>query len=109
NHDVIDLGDGEDRVNLLDTSFSTMNFAVLDGGNSYDTLVLKGVGITDFDLRDFNRAAIHQRAFVASQPQNAGRAWGFLGDILLARGDKQGARVAYQRAIQEMLRSLAPM
>lgn len=59
--------------------------------------------------RDFNRAAIHQRAFVASQPQNAGRAWGFLGDILLARGDKQGARVAYQRAIQEMLRSLAPM
>jgi hypothetical protein len=56
NHDVIDLGDGEDRVNLLDTSFSTMNFAVLDGGNSYDTLVLKGVGITDFDLRDFNRA-----------------------------------------------------
>jgi len=56
NHDVIDLGDGEDRVNLLDTSFSTMNFSVLDGGNSYDTLVLKGVGITDFDLRDFNRA-----------------------------------------------------
>ena len=56
NHDVIDLGDGEDRVNLLDTSFSTMNFSVLDGGSSYDTLVLKGVGITDFDLRDFNRA-----------------------------------------------------
>ena len=59
--------------------------------------------------RDFKRAAIHQRAFVASKPENAGRAWGFLGDILLARGDKQGARVAYQRAIQEMLRSLAPM
>jgi hypothetical protein len=56
NHDVVDLGDGEDRVNLLDTSFSKMNFSVLDGGSSYDTLVLKGVGITDFDLRDFNRA-----------------------------------------------------
>jgi len=56
--------------------------------------------------RDFKRAAAHQRAFVASQPENAGRAWGFLGDILLARGDKQGARVAYQRAIQEMLRTM---
>lgn len=56
--------------------------------------------------RDFKRAAAHQRAFVASQPEDAGRAWGFLGDILLARGDKLGARVAYQRAIQEMLRSL---
>ena len=56
--------------------------------------------------RDFKLAAAHQRAFVASQPENAGRAWGFLGDILLARGDKQGARVAYQRAIQEMLRTL---
>ncbi|MBI5799358.1 MAG: tetratricopeptide repeat protein [Verrucomicrobia bacterium] len=59
--------------------------------------------------RDFKRAAIHQRAFVASQPEDAGRAWGFLGDILSARGDKLGARVAYQRAIQEMLRSLARM
>ncbi len=57
-------------------------------------------------LRDFKRAAAHQRAFVASQPEDPGRAWGFLGDILSARGDKQGARVAYQRAIQEMLRSL---
>ena len=56
--------------------------------------------------RDFKRAAVHQRAFVASKPEDAGRAWGFLGDILLARGDKLGARVAYQRAIQEMLRSL---
>ncbi len=56
--------------------------------------------------RDFKRAAAHQRAFVASQPENAGRAWEFLGDILLARGDKQGARVAYQRAIQEMLRTM---
>jgi tetratricopeptide (TPR) repeat protein len=56
--------------------------------------------------RDFKRAAAHQRAFVASQPDDPGRAWGFLGDILLARGDKLGARVAYQRAIQEMLRSL---
>lgn len=56
--------------------------------------------------RDFKRAAAHQRAFVASQPEDAGRAWGFLGDILLARGDKLGARVAYQRAIQEMLKSL---
>ncbi len=59
--------------------------------------------------RDFKRAAAHQRAFVASQPEDAGRAWGFLGDILLARGDKQGARVAYQRAIQEMLRTMARM
>ncbi len=59
--------------------------------------------------RDFKRAAVHQRAFVASKPEDAGRAWGFLGDILQARGDKQGARVAYQRAIQEMLRSLARM
>ncbi len=56
--------------------------------------------------RDFKRAAIYQRAFVASQPEDAGRAWGFLGDILQARGDKLGARVAYQRAIQEMLKSL---
>lgn len=56
--------------------------------------------------RDFKRAAAHQRAFVASQPEDAGRAWGFLGDILSARGDKLGARVAYQRAIQEMLRAL---
>ncbi|NDE18402.1 hypothetical protein EBZ80_26170, partial [bacterium] len=56
NHDVIDLGVGEDRVNLLDTSFSTMNFAVLDGGDYYDTLAFKGLGITDVDLRDFNRA-----------------------------------------------------
>ena len=59
--------------------------------------------------RDFKRAAAHQRAFVASQPEDAGRAWGFLGDILLARGDKLGARVAYQRAIQEMLRTMARM
>mgnify|MGYP002630421110 CR=1 FL=1 len=59
--------------------------------------------------RDFKHAAIHQRAFVASQPDDAGRAWGFLGDILLARGDKQGARVAYQRAIREMLRSLTQL
>ena len=44
--------------------------------------------------RDFKRAAIYQRAFVASQPEDAGRAWGFLGDILQARGDKLGARVA---------------
>lgn len=56
--------------------------------------------------RDFKRAAIYQRAFVASQPEDGSRAWGFLGDILQARGDKLGARVAYQRAIQEMLRSL---
>lgn len=56
--------------------------------------------------RDFKRAAIYQRAFVASQPEDGSRAWGFLGDILLARGDRLGARVAYQRAIQEMLRSL---
>jgi predicted negative regulator of RcsB-dependent stress response len=57
--------------------------------------------------RDFKRAAVHQRAYVAGKPQDPSRAWGFLGDILLARGDKQGARVAYQRAIQEMLRTLA--
>lgn len=57
-------------------------------------------------MRDYKRAAGHQRAFVASQPEDPGRAWGFLGDILLARGDKLGARVAYQRAIQEMLKSL---
>lgn len=57
-------------------------------------------------LRDYKRAAGHQRAFVASQPEDPARAWGFLGDILLARGDKHGARVAYQRAIQEMLRAL---
>ena len=57
-------------------------------------------------LRDFKRAAAHQRAFVATQPDDPARAWGFLGDILLARGDKQGARVAYQRAVQEMLRAL---
>lgn len=59
--------------------------------------------------RDFKRAAVHQRAFVASQPEDAGRAWGFLGDILQARGDKLGARVAYQRAIQEMLKTLTRM
>ena len=59
--------------------------------------------------RDYKRAAVHQRAFVTSKPEDASRAWGFLGDILLARGDKQGARVAYQRAIQEMLRTLAQL
>ncbi len=59
--------------------------------------------------RDFKRAAVHQRAFVAAQPEDAGRAWGFLGDILLARGDKLGARVAYQRAIQEMLKTIGRM
>lgn len=57
--------------------------------------------------RDFKRAAVHQRAYVAGKPQDPSRAWGFLGDILLARGDKHGARVAYQRAIQELLRMLA--
>jgi len=57
NRDVLALGSGNDTVYLDGTSFSNMNFAVLDfGDQSGDTLVLRGLGITNFDLREFNRA-----------------------------------------------------
>ena len=57
NRDVLALGDGNDFVYLDGTSFSSMNFSVLDFGNGIsDTLFLRGLGITNFDLREFNRA-----------------------------------------------------
>ena len=57
--------------------------------------------------RDFKLAERYQRQYLASNPKDSGRDWGFMGDILGERGDKTGAQRSYRRAISEMLDTMA--
>lgn len=54
---------------------------------------------------DYKTAEDWQRRVVERFP--SARAWGFLGDILLSRGDKANARRAYQKGVDLMVEKLA--
>lgn len=54
---------------------------------------------------NYKSAEEWQRKFIAKNP--SARAWGFLGDILLSRGDKINARRAYQKAADAMVKEIA--
>jgi tetratricopeptide (TPR) repeat protein len=56
---------------------------------------------------DYPTAEKYQRRYLATRPKEMPQSWGFLGDILLSRGDKLNARRAYQRGLNEMLADIA--
>jgi tetratricopeptide (TPR) repeat protein len=58
--------------------------------------------------RDYRRAEHYQRLYLATSPLRQPQAWGFLGDILLSRGEKNQARAAYEKGIAAYRRQLGP-
>jgi tetratricopeptide (TPR) repeat protein len=57
--------------------------------------------------REFKEALFFQTKYLATDPPDAGRDWGFLGDLQGERGDRSGAQRSYLRAIAEMLATLS--
>lgn len=57
--------------------------------------------------REFKEALHYQRRYLASEPPDAGRDWGFLGDLLDQRGSRADAHRAYRRAVTEMLATIS--
>jgi predicted Zn-dependent protease len=56
--------------------------------------------------RQHKKAEQYQRRYLALLPVKPAQAWGFLGDILLARGDKTNARRAYRRGADQLEHAL---
>lgn len=56
---------------------------------------------------DYRTAEKYQKRYLETRPKELPQSWGFLGDILLSRGDKLNARRAYQRGLNEMLADIA--
>jgi tetratricopeptide (TPR) repeat protein len=52
---------------------------------------------------DFKSAEVYERRYLASHPANQPEAWGFLGDILLSKGQKTQARRAYRTGLSVLL------
>jgi len=72
-----------------------------------DPLVYKTAAQLFAADKEYRQALRYQKKYLSTHPKDAGRDWGFLGDILGECGDKAGQRRAYRRAISEMLATLA--
>ena len=71
--------------------------------NPSDPVVYKTAAQLHAADQEYKQALRYQKKYLAADPIDSGRDWGFMGDILGERGDKSGQRRAYQRAISEML------
>lgn len=72
-----------------------------------DPRVLKLAAQLHADDREFNEALHYQRRYLDTDPPDAGRDWGFYGDLLEEHGDRPNAHRAYRRAIAEMLATIS--
>jgi tetratricopeptide (TPR) repeat protein len=74
--------------------------------NPSDPLIYKTAAQLHAADNEYREALKFQRKYLATDPPDSGRDWGFLGDILGERGNKPGAQRAYRRAITELLDTL---
>jgi tetratricopeptide (TPR) repeat protein len=56
---------------------------------------------------NYRSAETYLRRYLESRPRENSKAWSLMGDVLLSHGDKNKARLAYQRALDESLRQIA--
>lgn len=59
------------------------------------------------DAGDTQAAENLQKRYLASNPRDIPEAWGYLGDIMLTRGDRTNAKRAYRRGAEEMLKRVS--
>jgi predicted Zn-dependent protease len=59
------------------------------------------------EMGQYKTAEEYQRQYLATAPVERGEAWGFLGDVLLSRGDKVNAHRAYEQGLNEALKTAA--